>query len=756
MPRARRGSLAAVEGSMADISSWVKSHAKEAVAQKSRFRGSVPFSTSTPRGEISVEDDGDEAGDSFAELPMMPRRSSKAIEREKLRSAISSHQTHSRQRRVSRMVGRQVRNAMLAAEDEGDFAEDASVTGQQSSAAEDAAGTVMAAIAPSAKADSDSAADPDFTVWRASHAASGDDSRLVTDGLGAQPPLAHRRASSLPSKFSVQQALDWWIAKDICVGASYMHVVRGLGHIVAVGIDNRVTVHYVEGDEEKETHSYTEKQWRQFVATDSTQVEERVAWAAHRARVEYNFLKDEVEAQQREALDEMSATWPEFRFTSRVTKRVLLKLEREYAQTPLVELERGRGFGMDSSGYVSPIERIALITAMQTVVLGFPLVCWSKRTGLMPSPFKRVYQELCEQMPTHRLTPAFAKNIFLDVRAAKGTRHIEKTTDLRSAVVHGGAEQLIARLTRVQATARKQMEYVARDLDPSSTVGSGDLPQKKRHVNDFNPEQLARVHIDKRGAVDDSAMGAAADVAMLAGDGGGSGGGGSAPASASSSSAAAGGPVFAAKPMTVLDSIKFEDQKKAPVLLTKEQNRQRALRKTGTPPPRMPPPAKTSNALGTHGKATSRAEQRRASRRKSSFAEPLKTVGAVEKPWYIRMNVNIGDEVMHSLHGRGKVVLIDIRDQRVHVEFSDAEGKHRYAEESWKAKLRPADVVDARGSDAFVTLDTCVRVRVRVALCARAPAACITRAIAHPPPPPPPPPPSLPCLHRRARACAGS
>ena len=105
---------------MADISSWVKTQAKEAVAQKTRFRGSAPF-TSSPRGGISDEDDDDEEGDSFAELPMKPLRSAKAIEREKLRSAINNHQTHTRQRRVSRMVGRQVRNAMLAAEeDEGD------------------------------------------------------------------------------------------------------------------------------------------------------------------------------------------------------------------------------------------------------------------------------------------------------------------------------------------------------------------------------------------------------------------------------------------------------------------------------------------------------------------------------------------------------------------------------------------------------------------------------------------------------------
>jgi hypothetical protein len=748
MPRARRGSLAAVEGSMADISSWVKTQAKEAVAQKTRFRGSAPF-TSSPRGGISDEDDDEEEGDSFAELPMKPLRSAKAIEREKLRSAINNHQTHTRQRRVSRMVGRQVRNAMLAAEeDEGDFAEDGGATGEHSGAAEDAAAEETAAAASSSSSVA-AVADPHFLAWRSPQAAPGDDSGVVADGLAAlgsaQPLSAHRRAS-LPSKFSAPQALDWWIAKDIAVGASYMHVVRGLGHVVAVGIDNRVTVHYVEGDEETETHSYTEKQWRQFVATDSTQVAERVAWAAHRARVEYNFLKDEVEAQQHEALDEMSATWPEFHFTSRVTKRVLLKLEREYAQTPLIELERGRGFGMDSSGYVSPIERIALITAMQTVVLGFPLVCWSKRTGLMPSPFKRVYQELCEQMPTHRLTAAFAKKIFLEVRAAKGTRHIEKTTDLRSAVVHGGAEQLIARLTSVQATARKQMEYVARDLDPSSKVGSGDLPQKKRHVNDFNPEQLARVHVDKRGASDDGATGAAADAAMLAGDGAGSGGGGSAPASASSSSAAAGGPDFAAKPMTVLDSIKFDEEVQKKQQLAKEQNRQRALRKVGTPSPRTQPPGKTPGAPGTPGNCTPRAEQRRASRRKSNFADPLKTITAVQKPWYIRMHVNIGDEVMHSLHGRGKVVLIDVSDQRVHVQFGDQDGgKHRYTEESWKSKLRPADVVDARGSDAFVALDTCVR----TAAAPRPAAACVSaRAIAHTTPRRPARPPTrahVPC-----------
>ena len=216
--------------------------------------------------------------------------------------------------------------------------------------------------------------------------------------------------------------------------------------------------------------------------------------------------------------------------------------------------------------------------------------------------------------------------------------------------------------------------------------------------------------------------------------------------SSSSSSAAAGGPDFAAKPMTVLDSIKFDEEVQKKQQLAKEQNRQRALRKVGTPSPRTQPPGKTPGAPGTPGNCTPRAEQRRASRRKSNFADPLKTITAVQKPWYIRMHVNIGDEVMHSLHGRGKVVLIDVSDQRVHVQFGDQDGgKHRYTEESWKSKLRPADVVDARGSDAFVALDTCVR----TAAAPRPAAACVSaRAIAHTTPRRPARPPTrahVPC-----------
>jgi hypothetical protein len=148
----------------------------------------------------------------------------------------------------------------------------------------------------------------------------------------------------------------------------------------------------------------------------------------------YSHYQDELETQQREALDEMSNTWPEYCFTRRVTTRELRTLERAFGhETPIAILERGRGFSKDGSSAVSLVERDAIVRAMQdTVILGYPIACWSKRTGLSPSPFKRVYAMLCKQLPNHRLTVAVAKRIYMEVRANMGGRAIEKTTGVRT------------------------------------------------------------------------------------------------------------------------------------------------------------------------------------------------------------------------------------------------------------------------------------------------------------------------------------
>jgi hypothetical protein len=61
-----------------------------------------------------------------------------------------------------------------------------------------------------------------------------------------------------------------------------------------------------------------------------------------RGRVEYTFLKTDVESQQQEALSLMERTFTNFYFPVPVTRSVLDSLRRSYNAIPLATLERGR------------------------------------------------------------------------------------------------------------------------------------------------------------------------------------------------------------------------------------------------------------------------------------------------------------------------------------------------------------------------------------------------------------------------------
>ena len=130
---------------------------------------------------------------------------------------------------------------------------------------------------------------------------------------------------------------------------------------------------------------------------------------------------------------------------------------------------------------------------MQTRVLGYPLVCWSKRTGLLPSPFKRVYQTLCEEMPSHRLTAALVKTIFKQRRRDMGKSEEEKNLTQRVTQMAMGIDHSLASLISLSSKVAKMAKYVALDLDAFSNVGSADLPARKCAVNDFNVTKMTSV-----------------------------------------------------------------------------------------------------------------------------------------------------------------------------------------------------------------------------------------------------------------------
>jgi hypothetical protein len=299
----------------------------------------------------------------------------------------------------------------------------------------------------------------------------------------------------------LKEAQDrWWQMRGIEVGKTYMHIVRGLGTVVAVGqVGGRVAVHFAEGDANGEEHSFNEDGWAKMLATGSKRTGERVKWAQMRSAREFMSLRNEVTGQQKEALAEMHARWPQYTFTLPMTQRVLMRLAKQHSSISLATLETGRGFvGEERAQHVvSLAERAALDQAMQLPVNGYPLICWSKRTGLVPSPFKRVYQELCRILPTHRLRAAVAKTIFLQARRAHGiTNGSEKGMGDRVAQMTMGEEHLMRDLTRLQAKASRQQHYVKLDVDPTSAIGSVDLPHAKRHVNDFNPIKHEPIRLD--------------------------------------------------------------------------------------------------------------------------------------------------------------------------------------------------------------------------------------------------------------------
>ena len=299
----------------------------------------------------------------------------------------------------------------------------------------------------------------------------------------------------------LKEAQDrWWQMRGIEVGKTYMHIVRGLGTVVVVGqAGGRVAVHFAEGDEKGEEHSYNEDGWTKMLATDSKRTGERVKWAMMRSAREFLSLRNEVTKQQKEALLEMHARWPQYIFTLPMTQRVLKRMAKQHDSIPLSTLEKGRGFVGEErvQHVVSLVERAALDQAMQLPVNGYPLICWSKRTGLVPSPFKRVYQELCRILPTHRLRAAVVKTIFLQARLARGVSNgSEKGMGDRVAQTTMGEEHLMRDLTRLQAKASRQQLYVTLDVDPTSAIGSVDLPHAKRHVNDFNPIKHEPIRLD--------------------------------------------------------------------------------------------------------------------------------------------------------------------------------------------------------------------------------------------------------------------
>ena len=173
---------------------------------------------------------------------------------------------------------------------------------------------------------------------------------------------------------------DWWALKGIAVGKKYMHVrcalapcckflhhlllstpthpthctpppphpfqvMHGLCTVVGVGHANKVDVEFAESPNatgELSVASYRESSWFKFIDVANRNEKERLEWARMRGRVEYTFLKTDVESQQQEALSLMERTFTNFYFPVPVTRSVLDSLRRSYNAIPLATLERGR------------------------------------------------------------------------------------------------------------------------------------------------------------------------------------------------------------------------------------------------------------------------------------------------------------------------------------------------------------------------------------------------------------------------------
>ena len=338
-------------------------------------------------------------------------------------------------------------------------------------------------------------------------------------------------ASKVPE--GVESGVPWFVRAGIVEGRVYDHDTRGKATVISLGgkFDERIYVSYADAVENaKDNGSVTQREWSQFVAVEGATVVERVRWAKQRGRREYTFIQKEVENQNLEALQHMEEAWcvivilplripsslpspssypsltppphrPGYYWTpGRPTHRELQRLKEAYDPIPLATLGRGRGFTDDTDGgsTISLQEVDALEFAMREKVFGYPLMCWSKRTGLTPSPFKRTYQRLCEILPAHRLTVALAKRMYNKARHERGhfEDHQVKTRNEISMTRNELAKKAVVKsMKKLNGKARNQRTLVALDLDATTDRGSCDLPQPwlRGGVEQFNVEKSVPV-----------------------------------------------------------------------------------------------------------------------------------------------------------------------------------------------------------------------------------------------------------------------
>ena len=292
--------MSAVDSKMGDIETWVQNKtSQKRAAEKEKQLGAVEEGERVWRAALSPSHEEEEisprSGEQKLKLFADPRLARQEKDKEERNSATVRSDKRIRKRRQSLTIGKHVRSAEAALRTE--FNE--TVAHLQQAMPTSGISALKVTLFGMGKASSGlglgeegaAAAAKALPLKAASPRGESGGGGGGSGGVASRGSKGLGRKLSQNAQGCSEKEVEWWVRKNVRVGREYMHVVRGLGIVTAVGLEDSVFVHFVEGDDVDEAHKYTEKQWRQFIATDCTIVADRVAWAEHRARVEFTYLK---------------------------------------------------------------------------------------------------------------------------------------------------------------------------------------------------------------------------------------------------------------------------------------------------------------------------------------------------------------------------------------------------------------------------------------------------------------------------------
>ena len=158
-------------------------------------------------------------------------------------------------------------------------------------------------------------------------------------------------------------------------------------------------------------------------------------------------------------------------------------MERKSGEIDVYDLEAGRMDVSKGGTFVSIAENAAFKKAVMKKLLNVPLILWDKTVDLRPSPFKRIYKELCRIMPKHRLRVNSVKAMYRKlrskyVRVKNVTKNKERTT-----------MELVNRLQNKTKTLKNKMKEEKRRvyIDWNETSSSSSSSQVNNESSTPSP-----------------------------------------------------------------------------------------------------------------------------------------------------------------------------------------------------------------------------------------------------------------------------